>query len=622
MPFKFLIISFLLSVSLTPVVRKIAIRYGWVSRPSEDRWHRNTVANFGGIAIYLGLSLPLMYLADFSTFMRPFIADAPQQLVSISAIAPVMWIGITILFILGAVDDFIQIKPQTKFVGQILVASMVTFFGLRFHWFGSPILDILITLFWIVGLTNAYNLLDNMDGLCAGTGLIVAGCLALLLSGPCPEAAIIALMVAGSLTGFLMYNFNPASIFMGDCGSMVIGFSVSVLSLCFFDSKPVNSVAFYAVPVLLHAVAIFDTSLVTIIRTLSGRKASTGGKDHTSHRLVLMGFSEKQAVIYLYAISCISGIAAVFISRTDTLTSPVVIIPVAFSILLMGIYLAQLRVYPEKEFGLLRDRPYTPILANLMYKRQLALVVLDFCLITFSYYFAYRLRFDATEFPKYFNIFLKSLPAVIACKFAAYYVTGIYRGMMGRVSSTDLFVYLKASTLGAILSVAAVTYFFRFQDFSKGIFIIDWLLTMFLLTGTRGSFRLFSESVQRRSKNGHRVLIYGAGRGGELLVREILNNGNLALKPIGFIDDDRLKQKKKLQGLTVLGTFGDLNRIVETHSVEGLVLSFTRSNEARMEELKKYCKDNNLFLKQFAIGFDDVDLREEITFIPDKDYKN
>ena len=128
---------------------------------------------------------------------------------------------------------------------------------------------------------------------------------------------------------------------------------------------------------------IFDTTLVTLIRLLSGRKASVGGKDHTSHRLVLMGFSEKKAVLFLYTVATVSGVSAMFVSTSDTLTSPAVIIPVALAIILMGIYLSQLRVYPEKEFSLLRDRSYTPILIELTYKRQLIQVLLDLCLIAF-----------------------------------------------------------------------------------------------------------------------------------------------------------------------------------------------------------------------------------------------
>ena len=204
-------------------------------------------------------------------------------------------------------------------------------------------LDTLLTIFWIVGITNAFNLLDNMDGLCAGTGIIAAVFLAIILSGTNPEYARCAAILAGASAAFLVYNFNPASIFMGDCGSLMIGFGISLLSLGLPGMNAGNSMTSIAVPVMIAMVPILDTTMVTLVRLLSGRKASTGGKDHTSHRLVLMGFSEKKAVLFLYGVGLVSGTAALFVSRSDTFTSPSVIIPLMLSILLMGIYLSQLR---------------------------------------------------------------------------------------------------------------------------------------------------------------------------------------------------------------------------------------------------------------------------------------
>jgi len=318
---------------------------------------------------------------------------------------------------------------------------------------------------------------------------------------------------------------------MGDSGSLVLGFILAVLSLYFSETEPYNALSFYAVPIMLLLVPIFDTTMVTVIRLLSGRKASMGGKDHTSHRFVLMGFSEKRAVMFLYGIGVISGLSALFVSRSDAPTSPVVIIPVILAAVLMGIYLAQIRVYPEKEFSILRDRPYTPILIELTYKRQLMLIILDFCLIVFCYYLSYRLRFSAEFFPYYFKVFLQSLPAIIACKFAAFFALGIYKGIWASMDSNDALLYLKASTLATILSVAAVTYIYRFVDFSKGVFFIDWLLTNAFLLGTRGSFKLFVDTIKRKTLEGQRVFIYGAGCGGELLLHELLNNNKLKTKP-------------------------------------------------------------------------------------------
>ncbi|MDM8552033.1 glycosyl transferase [Desulfobacterales bacterium HSG2] len=582
--------------------------------PVKERWHKKPTALLGGIAIYLGAAIPLFYTADFGTILPHVIfqfpawmpgASVPPPLPSINA---VIWIGMTFLFILGLVDDFRQIKPQTKLVGQILVASMVTFLGFRLHWFVSLTLDTIVTIVWIVGVTNAFNLIDNMDGLCAGIGLIAALYLAALFSGGEMSTAVIAAVtLAGALAAFLIYNFNPASIFMGDCGSLFIGFALSMLSLYYCQLPDVrNPMSVYVVPVMILMVPILDTTMVTLIRLLSGRKASVGGKDHTSHRFVLMGFSEKGAVLSLYGIGTISGLAALFVSKSDTLTSPAVIIPLALSVLLMGVWLAQLRVYPEKEFSVLRDRPYTPVLIELTYKRQILLVGLDFCLIAFSYYLSYRIRFQADDFLFYFKVFLHSLPAVIACKFTAFFVTGVYRGIWRYMSTTDVFTYLKASLFATLLSVVTVTYIYRFQDFSKGIFLIDWLLTTGLLLGTRGFFRISADTMSRKTLSGETVFIYGAGRGGEILLREILNNRKHNIKPVGFIDDDPLKTGKKLQGYPILGVFRDIDTFFEKHRVSGMLISFRDEDSENLDAVKKFCRKNDLFLKHFSIDLTDI----------------
>ncbi len=603
--------AFFLSLILTPLVRAVALKKGWIAQPRKERWHKKPTTLSGGIAIYLAAAISLFYFADFKSLIPHLVLGTINP--KLPDLTAVVFFGMTFIFLLGLLDDFIRIKPHTKLVGQILVASMVTFLGFRLHWFVSLTGDTIVTIFWIVGITNAFNLIDNMDGLCAGVGFIAACYLALLFQATSPEAYLLALILAGAIGGFLVYNFNPASIFMGDSGSLLIGFTLSTLCLFYSGERAGNRLAWYAVPVLLLMVPILDTTMVTIIRLLSGRKASVGGKDHTSHRLVLIGLSEKGAVLFLYGVGAISGFSAIFVSQSDTFSSPVVIIPLAVSILLMGIYLSQIRVYPEKEFSLLRGKVYTPILVELTFKRQILLVILDLCLIAFSYYLSYRLRFGSDRFPVYFKIFLNSLPAVIACKFIAFFAIGIYRGIWRYLSTNDVFVHLKASFLATILSFAIITYIYRLEDFSKGIFVIDFLLTTGLLLGTRGSFRIFLDTMKRRTKSGQPVIIYGAGQGGEILLREILNNKNLDISPIGFVDDDVLKTGKKLLGYTILGTFNDLEKLCEKHSVSGILKSFNHKESKKQKKIIQFCKHHNLFLKQFSIHLSDVEIENSET---------
>lgn len=599
------LLALILGVSITPLVRHIARRRQWLALPVADRWHKQSTALMGGIAIYAAISLPLLLLADFTTFMDHLLPH--QAPAGAPSLAGALWLGVTLLFVLGLVDDFLRIKPHTKLIGQILVAALMAFWGFRLQWVNSLTLDTMLTIFWLVGLTNAFNLLDNMDGLCAGIGMLAALCLGLIFYPQAPEPMLISLVLAAALAAFLCYNFNPASIFMGDCGSLSIGFTVAMLGLTFSREYAISSFSAWCVPILLVMIPILDTTLVTLIRLLSGRKASTGGKDHTSHRLVLLGFSEKRAVLLLWTAGAISGLAAFFVSRTDTLTSPSVIIPVLLAILLLGVYLSQIRVYPEKEFSMLRDRKFTPILLDLTYKRQLLLVVLDFGLVAFAYYLSYRLRFDSADFAYYFDVFLRSLPAVIACKLGAFFIMGVYRGIWGFLSSNDILIYLKAATLGTLLAVGTVTFLYRFEDFSKGIFVIDWLLTTGLLLAGRGFFRISGDVVKRQTLCGKPVLIYGAGRGGELLLRELLNNPLLQRKPVGFIDDDPLKIGKKLQGYPVLGNLSDLSVLVPRHGVSGILISFKEPEDVNSHTiLQTFCRKNALSLQQFDIQLKNV----------------
>lgn len=607
-PHLIFLISFFACLALTPAVRYVARRRDWVAYPVKDRWHETPTALMGGVAIYLAMAVPLFFMADFQGFWGYFIGS--KALRTAPSIDAAIWVGATLMFLLGWVDDFLSIKPHSKLIGQILTASLMAFLGFRLHWFDSLTLDTLVTLFWIVGITNAFNLIDNMDGLCSGVGMIAAVYFGVLFASGGGSGIPSALLLAGSLGGFLVYNFNPASIFMGDCGSLVIGFTLAMLGIHYTESFTLSPMALYGVPVMVLMVPILDTTLVTLIRLLSGRKASTGGRDHTSHRLVLMGFSQRHAVLFLYGVGTISGIAALFVNTSDTLSSPAVIIPLGLSILLMGIYMAQLRVYEEKEFSMLRNHAYTPILIELTYKRQIVLVVLDFCLIVFSYYLSYRLRFSDAELSFYFRTFLHSLPAIIACKFVAFFLVGIYRGFWRFMSADDVFTFIKASTLATVFSVVAVTFLYRFRDFSKGLFVIDWLLTTGLLLGTRGSFRISLDFMSRKTLEGEKTVIYGAGRGGEILLREIVNNKSHRINPVGFIDDDPLKTGKRLQGYPILGTFAEMERLFAQHAFGSVFISFMASpeNDAAVSAVKRFCKNHGLSLKRFSISLEEVDL--------------
>ena len=214
------------------------------------------------------------------------------------------------VFVIGLVDDILLLKPASKLVSQIAVAALLVYFGFRLHWLESRLLDSVLTMVWVVGLTNAFNFLDNMDGLCAGIALIVA---IMLLAGfwtgvsrenAAPEMTLLATL-AGAAAGFLVFNFPPASIFMGDSGALLFGFSLAALTLGQEGVRASRSdvLSVIAGPAFVLLIPIFDTTLVTVARLLSGRSPAKGGRDHSSHRLVAIGLSERDAVLVLWGLA-------------------------------------------------------------------------------------------------------------------------------------------------------------------------------------------------------------------------------------------------------------------------------------------------------------------------------
>ncbi len=326
------IASFIVAAVLVPIVRRLATLTGAVAETRSDRWHRHSVAVLGGIAIFLGVMTSAVFVLSWDRFLVIAVAGGGA------------------MFLLGLVDDYVNLKPAAKFVGQLVVACLIVAAGLRLHWVPSPALDALITISWIVGITNAFNLLDNMDGLSAGIALIASLSLGVIALKGDVSAAMLAALVSGACAAFLVYNFPPASIFMGDSGSLYLGSTLAILTLSDTPGGGRGVMSALAVPVLLMLIPIFDTTLVAVSRRLSARPASSGGCDHTSHRLVALGFSERQAVLVLWAFAGTGGAAAVMFDRLVGVESNLIVGLLLIAMVLLAIRLVRVRVYPEGDF--------------------------------------------------------------------------------------------------------------------------------------------------------------------------------------------------------------------------------------------------------------------------------
>jgi UDP-GlcNAc:undecaprenyl-phosphate GlcNAc-1-phosphate transferase len=589
-----IIVSFALALGLTPLVRRLARHWGMVAQPKADRWHNKPTAMLGGLAIFL--TVAVAYLV--------FIPQMPHR--------PYGWVvmlGSACLFVVGLVDDILHIKPYQKLIGQVMGASLIVYYGLSLPWSGSPSLNMAITIFWLIGITNALNLLDNMDGLAAGIAAIAAAFLsASFLANGRPAEAVLLGVFCAALVGFLAYNSNPATIFMGDCGSMFIGFflaSTALMSAAGARSR--SFLVILAVPVLILLIPIFDTTFVTILRKLSGRSASQGGRDHTSHRLVALGMTERRAVWMLYGFAGLSGILALLVSRVKLEVSVAVIVGFTLVLALLGVYLAGVKVYEEEEVLRAREKPLVAFFIDLSYKRRIFEVMLDVVLIILSYYSAYTLLFGAMTETGTWNLFLRTVPVLVCLKMFAFLAAGVYRGLWRYISIDGVIVFAKAVVLGAVGSVLALLVAFRFEGLSRAVFVLDTMMLFMMLAGSRFAFRLFRHALPVAEASGaRRVLIYGAGDGGELLLREVLNNRELQLTPVGFVDDDPLKKGKVIHGLRVFGGNGSLKSICEQQRVAEVLISSTQISEERLATILQDCEAAQVTLKRMRIQIEQL----------------
>ncbi len=327
------VIALVVSYALTPSVKKLAIKIGAVDRPNARKVHTHVIPRLGGLAIYIGFMAAVLFCVPLQ-----------HELVG-------MLLGCTAIVAVGIWDDICNIPAKVKLVGQILAACIPVAFGIQIEWLTNPFGDIIVlpeliaipvTIFWIIGFTNTVNLIDGLDGLAAGVAFIASISMFLLaynLNQFLPALVIVSM--AGAALGFLQYNFNPAKIFMGDTGSMLLGYTLSVAAVLGLV-KTAATVAL-VVPIIALGLPILDTTFAIIRRKMSGVPIFQPDKGHLHHRLLALGMAQKQAVLIMYFVSMILGIVALFVANVSYKTGIVTVLVVLAVI-----------IYSAKRIGILR----------------------------------------------------------------------------------------------------------------------------------------------------------------------------------------------------------------------------------------------------------------------------
>lgn len=324
--------AFLITFALTPVMRAI---WPWISahvgtKSTVGRWSQRRVPVLGGFAIFAGFVI--------AVHLYPTLTAEARALVR----------GVVMVFLLGVLDDVRPLPPGLKFVGQLLAAGQLVASGVVTEMLPYGWMNVVVSLLWVVGLTNAFNLIDNMDGLAAGvaaiSGLMVFG---FAQARGNIEVEVLSAAITGAALGFLPYNYNPATIYMGDSGSMTLGYALASLAII-GNWQHISGLSLTLLaPVLMMLVPIFDTLLVAVARSANGRGFWQGGTDHISHRLVRMGMTERDAVLTLYGASILAGLLSLSLIRTSVLEAALVILG---ALLICGyafIVLTRVQVYDD-----------------------------------------------------------------------------------------------------------------------------------------------------------------------------------------------------------------------------------------------------------------------------------
>lgn len=580
--------ALLASLGLTPLVIQFARAKGLTAKVCADRWHTKPTALFGGVAIVFAVVLA-------ATLFLP-----PKA--GFTGVA----VGALFIFLVGLYDDRKSMRPAHKFVAQLVAACFFVgvFYGRMENqpdiWWLIP-----FAIVWIVGITNAFNLLDNMDGLSSGVALIVAVLMAANAANAGDFAvATSGLIIAGATLGFLVYNFNPAKVFMGDCGSMFLGFSLACLTLM-NDSTLQAGNLFTALllPTLALATPIFDTFFVSVVRLMHARPISQGGRDHTSHRLVLLGLSERRAVMWLYGITLWFGLIALWGSSTHNWWSIAAVTVLSMvALLVFALFLAEVETYSEEEYekARLKKKSEKTVLSRMIYhKRRFVEAFLDFGLICACLIAAFVLRFEGQMLPADVRALGIAMPYVVACQMTAFYAFGLYRGLWRYATISDIGIAVRGVLAGAVASAVLILLTAPVHPFPRSTLFIYCSLMLVGTVGVRLGLKALRYHFALKWRDGQkRVLVVGAGDAGELAVREMFNNRALQLQPIGFLDDDPAKQRASIHGIRVLGTRSKLLQVIDEMNIDEVVIAMPSIGNGVVQEVIDACDSRDISYRE------------------------
>lgn len=621
------IVPILLSLFITPWIIKFALHINAMDMPGGRKIHTAATPRLGGLAVFSSISITVALMMLFYPPLFTTLSTQPWQ----TYLIPLCFLTI---FGLGFWDDLKSLRPGVKFGIQFVVAAVVYFAGFKISNVTNPVgagvlnvemIDFPLTLFWIVGITNAFNLIDGLDGLASGVATIASLSIFIVsaLAGEFLMAAF-ALIMAGALLGFLRYNFSPAKIFLGDSGSLFIGFSMALMSI--HSTTKISTGFALLFPLLVLGFPITDT-LISMLRRFLGNflperstdSSSIVGKfnrmftpdsSHIHHQLLSLGLTHRNTVLLLYFVSAFFALGAFAITRVENIE----ILSIIGSVLGFALFLG-IKKLRYREIDILNNGIMLPIYERWILNRILFLGLIDLIFVAVSYTFSYKLMSSISAESVLFLDFEQKFIMLITIQLATFWLTGLYRekikqmgiGDVLKITSSVGYAILSSAIALLILNGFTISHLFQFL-------ILDFYFLLTLTLGIRIAYQALSYWFNRNKKSGENVLIYGANENGTMILHNINNSTQSNFKILGFLDDDSEMEGKLIYGYPVLGGHWKLTKTLRNMNVDYIFICEQHIKPENLNRLQRVADSNGIKVKRLHIRLKNV--------ISDKSNKN
>lgn len=576
---------------MMPVAKAASFRLGIVAQPSSDRPHQKPTALLGGVAVLAGFVVAIGLVGIMS--------GLPYHTIP--------WLaGFAVaMCVVGLLDDIVDLRPRHKLMLELAAICVLVGWGPQLDFFPYRTLNIALTIFWLVTATNAFNLIDGIDGLAAGVGIVAALSIATVAGLHQHTGTMVAaLAIAGALAGFMVFNFPPASIFMGDEGALAVGLVLGVLSIQGSHAGEGSLPARLAMPLLALMVPLLDTVTVTVTRLATGNPISRRGLDHSHHRLTRLGMSDSSAAVALIGLQVIAGGCAIALSLVPGYDAVLLIPFMVLFFVLVALFLMD-RSFDAEAPGQIEDLPaIARIILSFGYKRRFVELILDVALVAAAYFGAMMLRFDFDLSITQVDQMLAGLPWIVLLGCGAFLLAGVYRGIWRYTGLAESVRFMLAAMLAGLVVRLASS--FLPITMSRATAVMFVLLLFNFLIGTRWSFHVFHRIGRFLARPARRLVIIGADARGAAAVQHLHSTRGASAELLGLLDDDSFKHGKLFHGYRVLGSLDDLAGIMARTPFDEIVIAQETLSAVQLAALESFTVSHRITLGRFWLGVTDM----------------